>query len=83
MTSLPKILLLVLVTVASSQSDAQKCGIKHTDRNASCSLDGVCPTWYICDEQKLYKCDGDHGNRVVCDDGNLRSAVYIYIYISL
>ena len=36
MTSLPKILLLVLVTVASSQSDAQKCGIKHTDRNASC-----------------------------------------------
>ena len=68
--------LLLMLIVASSQSDTYKCG-KRTDRDASCSNDSACPTWYICDEQKQCKCGGgdDHDNRVVCDDENLRSAV--------
>ena len=72
-TTWQKILLLMLVVV-SSQSDTQECGIKHTERDVSCSTDGACPTWYICDEQKQCKCGGDHSNRVVCDDENLCSA---------
>ena len=73
--NLQKILLLVFI-VASSQSDAQKCG-KNIDRDASCSNDSVCPTWYACDEQKQCNCGGgkDYNNRVICDNENLRSAV--------
>ena len=61
--------------VDSSQSDTQECGIKHTERDTSCSTDGSCPTWYIYDEQNQCKCGGDHDSRVVCDDVSLHSAV--------
>ena len=68
--------IVLLVCIVASQSNAQKFG-KHTDRDANCSDNSVCPTWYVCDEQKQCNCGGgsDYHSRVVCDNENLRSAV--------
>ena len=68
--------IVLLVFIVAGQSNAQKFG-KHNDGDTNCSNGSVCPTWYVCNEQKRCDCGGgsDYDSRVVCDNENLRSAV--------
>ncbi len=64
-----------MLTVASTQSaDTQKCSKYMLGRNANCSNDRICPTWYFCDEKQC-KCNESHNYAVKCDNKHLRSAV--------
>ncbi len=70
-----------MLIVASSQSDTQKCS-KSASKDANCSNDSLCPTWYTCDEQKQCTCGDSHDHTVICDNENLRSAVLNCNYVT-
>ena len=73
MKALQKVLskVVLILIVSCSRSDT-----KSISKDGNCSNNSICPTWYICDEQKLQcKCGDSHKHTVVCDDENLCSAV--------
>ena len=67
--------LIVFLSQLSQSANSSFYADKHQEEYLSCSADGACPTWFICNSENNCQCGDTHDNAVVCDDKLKESAV--------
>ena len=64
----------LLVVIMTHCKSSTCTGISASSQN-HCSINSVCPTWFICNDDKRCQCGHGHNNAIVCDEKKLTSAV--------